>query len=537
MFYLGGDGGESDFWFRNIAGIVPKLILGSNPARPFAGEDMLFDVVADPSEGTNLAPLRPALVREMKEEARKVYARQLRDGLCEGGAGCEAGTSDGSSGGSGSSEARMLAGMAPEVQRSFARRSDIHAHCGTARRRMEGWPGRWGLGGALSWLNLAWQPLGGVRLSDATNYPHPGSHAQRSAAAKAKRCLGAGMCHAGGANKWGMGEGVHPQLGVEKARRTFVALKDDRFDPREAEASERKRAGVSDARGPGRRETRLPAAPEDGGYRILAVSGPWLTEEEAAAVPDADLCVPILEAVTSALLPLLLVSLVALLALVAGTIYYARHTVVYVIKQAPRALRWLGSVLEDIGYGFDNYWAGTIPARFSPSNLTKFSFGLATVKIASHAGKLAPRLKAISKESVEITFRYLFDGSKILDGSALGERFKARLSKEIASALGISEGRLVVGFVIPDDVDWRGRLQAFYAKHNPSKLASVDSTLAKYKGREGQLFLQLQKKYNTSVSALGTGLGALITITILPLADEMPSSEAVSLERSGNKPQ
>lgn len=42
----------------------------------------------------------------------------------------------------------------------------------------------------------------------------------------------------------------------------------------------------------------------------------------------------------------------------------------------------------------------------------------------------------------------------------------------------------------------RDRLVAFYKKHNPSKLDTVDSTLLSYQGRETLLFEKLEKKYN-----------------------------------------
>ena len=44
-------------------------------------------------------------------------------------------------------------------------------------------------------------------------------------------------------------------------------------------------------------------------------------------------------------------------------------------------------------------------------------------------------------------------------------------------------------------VDHRARLVAFYEKHNPAKLDSIDATLAKYAGRESELFEALRAKY------------------------------------------
>ncbi|KAG7394241.1 hypothetical protein PHYBOEH_005440 [Phytophthora boehmeriae] len=44
-------------------------------------------------------------------------------------------------------------------------------------------------------------------------------------------------------------------------------------------------------------------------------------------------------------------------------------------------------------------------------------------------------------------------------------------------------------------VDYRQKLTEFYQRHNPTKLNSVDATLAKYKGREDRLFAMLEQKY------------------------------------------
>jgi cyclophilin family peptidyl-prolyl cis-trans isomerase len=47
----------------------------------------------------------------------------------------------------------------------------------------------------------------------------------------------------------------------------------------------------------------------------------------------------------------------------------------------------------------------------------------------------------------------------------------------------------------PETKDYRARLVAFYKKHNPSKVDTVDATLAKYQGKEEEMFLRLQAKY------------------------------------------
>ena len=51
---------------------------------------------------------------------------------------------------------------------------------------------------------------------------------------------------------------------------------------------------------------------------------------------------------------------------------------------------------------------------------------------------------------------------------------------------------------LPDTQDFKSILTAFYEKHNPSRIEEVDKTLQKYKGREGEMFTKLAKKYNVS---------------------------------------
>jgi hypothetical protein len=43
--------------------------------------------------------------------------------------------------------------------------------------------------------------------------------------------------------------------------------------------------------------------------------------------------------------------------------------------------------------------------------------------------------------------------------------------------------------------NWRSQLVAFYTRHNPSKVDSIDATLQKYSGREAELWSKLQSKY------------------------------------------
>jgi Ca2+-binding EF-hand superfamily protein len=52
-------------------------------------------------------------------------------------------------------------------------------------------------------------------------------------------------------------------------------------------------------------------------------------------------------------------------------------------------------------------------------------------------------------------------------------------------------------------IDYKQKLVEFYQKHNPSRLSTVDATLAKYKGNEAKLFQNLAIKYNVAVDALG----------------------------------
>jgi cyclophilin family peptidyl-prolyl cis-trans isomerase len=47
-------------------------------------------------------------------------------------------------------------------------------------------------------------------------------------------------------------------------------------------------------------------------------------------------------------------------------------------------------------------------------------------------------------------------------------------------------------------LDYKARLTEFYQKHNPSKVDTVDATLAKYKGKEEDLFQKLKAKYEGS---------------------------------------
>lgn len=50
----------------------------------------------------------------------------------------------------------------------------------------------------------------------------------------------------------------------------------------------------------------------------------------------------------------------------------------------------------------------------------------------------------------------------------------------------------------------RARLEAFYGQHNPQKLAGIDGILAKYAGREEDLFAKLEKMYGAGSSLRAT---------------------------------
>ena len=50
-----------------------------------------------------------------------------------------------------------------------------------------------------------------------------------------------------------------------------------------------------------------------------------------------------------------------------------------------------------------------------------------------------------------------------------------------------------------DNKSYRDRLVAFYEQYNPSKLDTVDETLAKFQGKESELFEKLRKKYASGI--------------------------------------
>lgn len=72
---------------------------------------------------------------------------------------------------------------------------------------------------------------------------------------------------------------------------------------------------------------------------------------------------------------------------------------------------------------------------------------------------------------------------------------------------------------------------AFYEKHNPAKLDTVDATLEKYVGREEELFDKLAQKYASYPSATGHGPSyylqtSLGRIVVRVFADKLPYTAA-----------
>jgi hypothetical protein len=52
---------------------------------------------------------------------------------------------------------------------------------------------------------------------------------------------------------------------------------------------------------------------------------------------------------------------------------------------------------------------------------------------------------------------------------------------------------------VNDNKSYKDRLVAFYKQYNPSKLDTVDETLAKFQGKENELFEKLHKKYASDI--------------------------------------
>jgi hypothetical protein len=59
-------------------------------------------------------------------------------------------------------------------------------------------------------------------------------------------------------------------------------------------------------------------------------------------------------------------------------------------------------------------------------------------------------------------------------------------------------------------------LFAFYQQHNPSKLSEVDKLLAKYQGKEENMFRNLAKKYNMDPSVFGLSSTPTNSFSVAP---------------------
>ena len=64
-------------------------------------------------------------------------------------------------------------------------------------------------------------------------------------------------------------------------------------------------------------------------------------------------------------------------------------------------------------------------------------------------------------------------------------------------------------------------LTDFYQKYNPSKIEEVQKTLARYKGKEMEMFDKLAKKYNTS-NPLKSQQSQISSTALLPTASSTP---------------
>ena len=64
--------------------------------------------------------------------------------------------------------------------------------------------------------------------------------------------------------------------------------------------------------------------------------------------------------------------------------------------------------------------------------------------------------------------------------------------------------------------DYHAKLVAFYTKHNPSKLSTVDKTLESYKGKENVLFQKLERKYCPSAATTSAPVEVALPPGVLP---------------------
>lgn len=106
--------------------------------------------------------------------------------------------------------------------------------------------------------------------------------------------------------------------------------------------------------------------------------------------------------------------------------------------------------------------------------------------------------KALQKESIVASTATSDDGR-----AGIREASDAKPPPGIATKLfqiePAVEDSKTVSKVNEKDDSYRERLVAFYKQHNPSKLDSVDATLAKFQGKEDELFEKLHTKYASSI--------------------------------------
>ena len=77
---------------------------------------------------------------------------------------------------------------------------------------------------------------------------------------------------------------------------------------------------------------------------------------------------------------------------------------------------------------------------------------------------------------------------------------------------------------------WRSRLSAWYAEHNPARVASVGQLLQKYRGRENEMFGAMAAKYYPLAppkAASGPAAGAAAAV-LAPAAGAGATSAATS---------
>ncbi|KAL7998982.1 putative Zinc finger, RanBP2-type, EF-hand domain pair, Zinc finger, RanBP2-type superfamily [Plasmopara halstedii] len=155
---------------------------------------------------------------------------------------------------------------------------------------------------------------------------------------------------------------------------------------------------------------------------------------------------------------------------------------------------------------------GNIGAFSTPSTSAGMSFGSAS-SLGFGAAKPAPSASPFGTAQAPASSP--FGGttqSSTGFGSAPGSGFSAfQPTTATTSAFSAPSpfGTASSTFGAAGGTNYRDRLTAFYQQYNPSKLSAVDTTLAKYKGREDQLFQMLEQKYvkKTPVGSTSGGFG------------------------------